>query len=50
MSNSYVLLKDGPYHGMKRNVRRLPTFTFTAKGMTGFYHQSGKWIAVTSPK
>lgn len=49
MSN-YRTLQGGPYAGMKRKITRLPTFTFSAKGMKGYYNQTGTWVDVTSPK
>ena len=49
MSN-YRTLQGGPYAGMKRKLTRLPTFKFTAKGLTGYYDREGKWTTVTSPK
>lgn len=48
--SSYRTLQGGPYAGMKRKLTRLPTFTFSAKGMTGYYNRTGVWVAVTSPK
>ena len=46
----YIKLMNGPYSLMKRRADKLPTFTFTAKGMTGYYSQKGVWVEVTSPK
>lgn len=45
MSKRYITLIGGPYTGMKRRSDRLPTYTFQAKGETGFYSERGIWVA-----